>query len=125
MLSISAFDVDYSSGERDLIRGYDAASHSWVNIGYLIGMNDAWAYTDLSIPAALWDDIATGLKVQVIVDSTHDGWAVTLARSSFCTDAACSLPPPVPGNVPEPATMALAGAGLVGLATTRRRRCGA
>ncbi|MBX9700280.1 MAG: hypothetical protein K2X74_12645, partial [Acetobacteraceae bacterium] len=49
-LSISAFDVDFAQGERDLIEAYDAATTSWISLGYLTGANDAWAFTDFALP---------------------------------------------------------------------------
>ncbi len=117
-LNISAFDVDYAQGERDEIFAYDGAN--MVSLGYLIGQNDAWAFTEFVLGANFFDDIATGLKVFMKIDVSDAGWAVTLAKSSLSIDGG-QIPDPEPGVVPEPSTYMLMAAGVAGLVFIRKR----
>ncbi len=121
-LNISAWDVDAASGEIDEIYAYD--SGSWTLLGSLGGLDNDWGYTTFNLGSNFFDDIATGLQVQMEIDVNDDGWAVTLAKSALSIDGG-TLPPPDPGEngvIPEPATMALLGSGLLGFAGMRRRR---
>jgi hypothetical protein len=123
-LRISAWDVDYSSGERDKIFvGADYASRVEVSTTnpYLIGADDDWAYTDFDVTAYLSIITTTGLYVWMDIDSTHtsDTWAVALAKSTLSLDGGAG-PGPEPGPVPEPLTMLLLGLGLTGIAGARR-----
>lgn len=120
-LSISAFDIDYNSGEIDNIYAYDGGN--WVLLGHLVGQNDEWAYDTFNLDLAVFGAaINSGLQVKIDIDSTHnyDNWAVTLAKSVLTLDGGV-LPPPEPNPTPEPATMLLLGLGLVGLAGLRKK----
>lgn len=123
-LSVSAFDVDYDSwstyytGERDAIYAYDNGVKTF--LGYLAGGNDIWSYTTFTLGSNFFDDIATGLQVWMGIDTTNEGWAVSLAKSVLSLDGG-SLPNPNPNPVPEPSTLLLLGGGLAGLALARRR----
>jgi hypothetical protein len=119
-LSVSAFDVDYASGERDNIYALD--SGNWVLLGALTGTDGNWEYGNAFVLGAnFFDDIAAGLQVSIDIDATNAGWAVTLGKSALSTDGSV-VPPPTPG-VPEPAAwaMMISGFGLVGAAARRRR----
>lgn len=120
-LFISAWDVDLSSGEIDNIYAFDGADK--ILLGRLDGKNDAWGYTTFSLDLSRFaDDIASGLKVFIDIDSTHtyQYWAVALAKSVLTLDGG-SIPNPEPNPVPEPSTMLLLGAGLAGLGLFRKR----
>ncbi|WP_419816742.1 PEPxxWA-CTERM sorting domain-containing protein [Glacieibacterium sp.] len=119
-LSVSAYDVDFSSGETDNIYALD--SGTWILLGALTGSDSTWEYGNaFALGANFFDDIATGLQVKVDIDANNGGWIVSLGKSVLTTDGS-DLPPVVPG-VPEPASWALmiAGFGLVGAAARRRR----
>lgn len=118
-LSISAFDVDYDSGERDMISIFH--NGAWTNLGFLTGQDDSWSYTTFNLDASYFPAIASGLQVHMDIDSEETGWIVTLAKSVLATDGA-SVPSPVPG-VPVPAAlpMFVSGLGLFGAMAKRRK----
>lgn len=109
-LSLYAWDVDSPSGEVDVISAYDRTTSSWVVLGSLVGDNGVWSTTTFAIPASLLDDVRLGLQVYMDIDSTSDGWAVTLQSSTL--DANC---------VPIPGGLLLLGSGLAGLLGLRQR----
>lgn len=120
-LNVSAFDVDFASGERDEIFAMD--SGNWVSLGFLTGTDGAWEFGNgFVLGSNFFDDITTGLNVRIDIDTTNAGWVVTLGKSSLSLDEGV-LPPPTPG-VPEPTTwaMLITGFGLVGAAARRRRQ---
>lgn len=125
-LLIAAFDVDFDdipgfTGERDEIFAMDDGI--WSSLGFLQGGNDIWAFSTFTLGSNFFDDIAGGLQVKMNIDTTNQGWAVTLAKSVITTDGA-TPPPPTPGAVPLPAAGWLLFAGLGGLAAMRRRKQG-
>ena len=120
-LNISAFDIDFAAGELDEIFAMDGAT--WVSLGFLTGNDGVWEFGNaFALGANFFDDITTGLKVRIDIDTGRDGWYATLGKSSLSLDEGV-LPPPTPG-VPEPSSwaMLIAGFGIVGAAARRRRQ---
>jgi hypothetical protein len=117
-LNISAFDVDASSGEVDNIYAYDGATA--VLLGTLAGGNNIWSFTNFNLGSNFFDDIAIGLQVSIGIDQLHQGWFVTLAKSSLSLDNG-GLPTPTPG-VPEPSTWAMMILGFAGVGFMAYRR---
>lgn len=109
-LSISAWDVDASSGEVDEIFVKDEGS--FVKIGNLAGGNNAYSYTTFTLGSNFYNEIASGLEVYMNIDATHNYkiWAVTLAKSVLSLDGAVIPDPnpdpdPDPVSVPEPSSV--------------------
>ena len=84
-------------------------------------MNYDYSFTTFTLGSNFYDDINSGLKVWVDIDSTNAGWELTLVKSSLSVNGS-TLPPPAPG-VPEPAAwaMLIGGFGLAGAALRRKR----
>ncbi|MDO9582993.1 MAG: PEP-CTERM sorting domain-containing protein [Desulfomicrobium sp.] len=121
-LNISAFDVDFSQGERDMISLYSIDDSAWVNLDFLAGGDNIWSFTTFNLTNAWANEILAGLQVRIgiSVPPGGSGWAVTLAKSVLSLDGG-TLPDPDPGVVPEPSTALLLGTGFLGLAYLRRR----
>jgi hypothetical protein len=123
-LNLSAFDVDYVApgyiGERDAVYAYDDGVQTF--LGYLTGADNAWEFGNAFVlGASFFNDIATGLQVWVDIDTTNEGWFLTLGKSSLSVDGG-RLPPPTPGGVPELGSWALMMLGMAALGATLRQR---
>ena len=129
-LNVSAFDVDespcgISNCEVDNIEAYDAATNTWYLLGSLTGDNNAFSFTEFDLLSVaggiLEDDIVAGLKVRMDIDSTNDGWLVSLGKSVITTDGG-NPGNPNPGAVPLPAGAWLLLTAVGGIAAMRRRK---
>jgi hypothetical protein len=128
VLDISAFDVDFDSGELDMIEIFDG--FSWVGFGDLEGSDDIWGFTSFDLTGYAWAEaqVNTGLQVRVDIDTEAEGWLVTLGRAALSVDGGNQVCVPTPGipcivvDVPEPTSIVLLSLGLVGLGFSHRRR---
>jgi hypothetical protein len=120
-LNIDAWDVDYADGERSSISAWSNDIDGWVLLGYLTGDNATWSYTTFSLDSSWFDEIAAGLQVWMDIDTTGDGWAVSLAKSALEVNGG-EIPGPGPNPVPVPAAVWLFGSGLLGLAGFSRKK---
>jgi len=130
-LNISAYDVDEApcsplpdiECEVDDIYVMDGATE--ILLGSLTGDNNAFSFTEFVLPASVFDDIETGLKVRMDIDATNTGnWLVSLSKSVITTDGA-NPGNPNPPAIPLPAAGWGLVAGIGALAALRRRRSAA
>jgi hypothetical protein len=122
-LNVSAFDVDADAlvdPEVDRIEAFNTNTSSWDFLGNLIGGNDTFKFTPFVLSGSWFDEIALGLQVRIIIDSTTKGWFVSLGKSSLSIDGSFEGNPN-PGQVPVPAAIWLFGSGLVGLFGLRKK----
>ena len=128
-LGISAFDVDNPSSfpgtvddEIDEIQLFNNQTMAWETIGILDGTTNSFSYTTFALGASWFDEIASGLMVQILIDQLDTGfWGVSLAKSVLSIDGA-PLPDPNPSPVPVPAAVWLFGSALLGLIGYGRRK---
>ena len=120
-LSVSAFDVDFSSGEIDNISAFDATTNSWVLLGALAGGNNVFSFTNFGLGANLLDDVANGLQVKIDISAGASGWLTSLSKSVLTTEGE-NTGNPNPTAVPDFAsTLLMFGAAASGLIALRKR----
>jgi hypothetical protein len=126
-LNISAFDVDFASGERDAIYIGSNTGPGPTFLGFLQGTNNAFSFAAFDVTAypAL---LAAGLEVWIAINTGNqldptgtDGWLVSLSKSVVTTDGAFPGNPN-PGVVPLPGALPLFATGLGALALLGWRR---
>lgn len=133
-LLISAYNVDFNgdallSGARHEI-SVDNNLGVKTSLGFLGQGLWAWAYTKFTLDPGFYPSVANGLRVYIDIDTTAQGYSVTLGKSVLValeTDDPLPPPEPValispPAAVPLPAAGWLLVAGLAGLAAAARRR---
>lgn len=118
-LNISAYDVDEDFGEVDNIYAFDGVTR--VLLGSLTGEDDAFSFTEFALGSNFFDDIATGLMVEMEIDVNGQGWFVSLGKSVLTTDGS-GPGNPNPGVIPLPAAGWLMIGGIGGLAALRRKK---
>ncbi|MFT6691242.1 MAG: hypothetical protein ACJAXH_001767 [Colwellia sp.] len=114
-LDVSAYDVD-SPNEQDAIYVFDGAS--WLNLGDLVGMNNIWTFTTFDLSGYSWANtqVNAGLQVKLDIDTSGEGWIVTLEESILSVDGGAAT------AVPEPSTLAIFALGIMGLASRRFKK---
>lgn len=118
VLNISAWDVDEEFGEVDEIWAKDDGV--WTLLGTLVGENNEFSFTEFNLPSNFWDDMATGLEVEIRIDVTNDLWFVSLAKSVITLDG---VQPPDPNPVvPVPGAVWLMAAGFAPALVRRFRK---
>jgi hypothetical protein len=131
-LSISAYDVDYSSGERDAVYLGSSTGPGSVFLGFLQGSDNSFSFTSFDVSsyvsilnagAGVWLAINTG---NTIDPTGSTGWIVSLAKSVITTDGTDpgnpnpgTSPTPLPGAAFLMGTVLASGAGF---GAWRRRR---
>jgi hypothetical protein len=130
-LNVSAYDVDFSSGERDAIYIGSNTGPGAFFLGYLTGTNNAFSFTSFDVSSPAYAAmLAAGLEVWIAINTGSqldptgtDGWLVSLSKSVLTTDGA-SPGDPNPGTTPVPAALPLfaTGLGAMGLLGWRRKK---
>lgn len=132
ILDISAFDVDFGSGELDTISIFTGAV--WLNLGNLAGNSDIWAFTQFDLSGYGWasGQVNAGLQIKMDIDSANTNiWLVTLGKSiltvsdgnSNGSGSNCVPTPGVPCNtIPEPSTIVIIALGVISLASRKLKK---
>jgi hypothetical protein len=95
---------------------FDGAS--WLNLGDLVGMNNIWTFTTFDLSGYSWANtqVNAGLQVKLDIDTSGEGWIVTLEESILSVDGGAAT------AVPEPSTLAIFALGIMGLASRRFKK---
>jgi len=130
-LNISAFDVDFSDGERDAIYIGSNTGPGLYLLGFLTGTNNAFSFAAFDVSNPLYAPLlAGGLEVWMSINTGAqidptgtDEWLVSLSKSVLTTDGA-PAGDPNPGTTPLPAALPLfaTGLGALGLLGWRRKK---
>jgi VCBS repeat-containing protein len=84
VLAIYALDVDEEQGQLDQV------SLNGTVLGYLSGTNGVWSTTPFVLPAGLL--VEGNNLVQIVVDTTNDGWVVTVDWGQIAVDGGVGIP---------------------------------
>ncbi len=84
VLAIYALDVDEEQGQLDQV------SLNGTVLGYLSGTNGVWSTTPFVLPAGLL--VEGNNLVQIVVDTTNDGWVVTVDWGQIVVDGGVGIP---------------------------------
>lgn len=122
----SAFNINYASL---VIETADLASLELDNVavdttGFTAIAGTIFSRGIVNLPLGLFDLTANGEFLVMLGGGSAADSYFTYGGSTFAPGISPPPPPPPPpgGDVPEPASLALAGLALTGLALTRRRR---
>jgi hypothetical protein len=115
-IGISAFDIDSGPNVTDQwdqiwVRPIGGSDGDWQSIGYLVGEDNQWSYTQFTLTATQAEWLkTTGITVWIDIDSKSqfNRWATTLAKSVVFTDGE-SLPVPEPTPFVPPSASPVSG----------------
>lgn len=105
------FGHNHGGLSQGLLEIYDGTT--WIIVDQFVLGNQAFFSTTFSSPVTFVGDVISGLR---LTDTLHVGYAYHDVSSNMTYTISGT-----PSNVPEPATIALLGLGMLGIATSRRK----